>query len=186
MIKSTGSFTDPVRSTRSGVGLPPPRSRRGFTLVEAAICIVLVGVMLVAALSTVGAARLGERVMTNRSQGQLLAQALIAEILSQAYEEPEIAPQFGTEGPENAPGDRSLWDDVDDYDGWSSSPPEYKDGTPMSVVPGWDRSVSVQWVTPSDLTQVSGSPTGVKRITVTASFNGIPAAELVAIRTEAW
>lgn len=162
----------------------PPR-RPGFTLVEAAISIVLVGVLLVAALSTVGAAKLGERIRADRSEGQLLAQALMAEILNQAYEEPDDTPQFGREVSEGS-GDRTAWDDVDDYDGWTKSPPRYKDSTSMPGLDDWRRSVSVQWVTPSDLTQVSASPTGVKRITVTVAHNTVPVAELVTVRTAAW
>ncbi|MEE9211831.1 MAG: hypothetical protein V3U29_04175 [Phycisphaeraceae bacterium] len=149
------------------------------------ISVLLVGVLFVAAMNLVGASKFSQYKTADRQRGNLLAQALMAEILSQAYEEPVDTVNFGRESSESG-GDRADWDDVDDYDGWSSSPPEYKDGTPMAVTPGWDRSVSVQWVTPSDLTQVLANPTGVKRITVTVAHNTVPVAKLVAVRTAAW
>ena len=77
------------------------------------------------------------------------------------------------------------WDDIDDYDGWSATPPETKDEEPLDGYDQWTRSVEVAFVKPTNLNQVDNT-TGVKRITVTASFNGVPAAELVAIRTQAW
>ena len=169
-------------------GLPTrrrSRTRRGVTLVEAVISVVIVGVMFAAAVSTVVATKLAERVMTNRRQGQLLAQALMAEIVIQDYEEPVGDPPiFGRESGESG-GARDFWDDVDDYAGWSSSPPESKGGIPMDGLADWRRSVDVVWVNPTNLNQV-GANTGVKRITVTASHNDVPVAELVAIRTAGW
>ena len=40
--------------------------------------------------------------------------------------------------------------DVDDYDGWSASPPEDKNGNPLVGFDDWGRSVSVEWVNPDN------------------------------------
>ena len=161
----------------------PPRTP-GFTLVEAVISIVLVGVLLVAAINTLGATAVSKRNIEHQALGYTLAADLMAEILSQAYEEPDDAPDFGRESGESG-GSRIDWDDVDDYEGWSATPPETKDEAPLDGYDQWTRSVEVAFVNPTSLNDLGGN-TGVKRITVTASFKGVPAAELVAIRTQAW
>ena len=74
-------------------------------------------------------------------------------------------------------------DDVDDYDGWSGSPPEYKDGTVIPDLDGWARHVTVAWVKATDLSLTSGSETNVKRITVTVTYNDMEVASLTAVRT---
>ena len=157
-------------------------SPRAFSMVEVIISVVIVGTMTVAALNTVGAAKLGNQKTTSRKSGALLAQALMSEILLQDYEEPVDTPDFGRESSESG-GDRIDYDDVDDYDGWSSSPPEYKDGTVIPDLGGWTREVSVAWVNATDLLSTSGSETNVKRITVTVTYNGVQVASLTAVRT---
>jgi len=161
-------------------------SRRGLTMVEAVISMLVVGVMLVAALKTVGAARLTERKTGERGRGVLLAEGLMSEILEQSYADPESGVgSFGLGVDELGDGSRLLWEDVDDYDGWSATPPEEKDGTPLSGFDGWSRSVEVRWVDPADFSQVRIAETGVKRITVTVANNDTVVLSVVALRTSA-
>jgi type II secretory pathway pseudopilin PulG len=157
---------------------------RAFSLVEAAVSIAVVGIMLVAALNTVGAARLGEQKTGDRGKGMLLAQQLMTEILQQSYEEPVDIQVFGPESGE-APGSRANFDDVDDYESWAASPPQYRDGTAIPGLEGWTRSVHVDWVNPADLSQVVSSDTRVKRITVTVTRGDVLVASLAALRTGA-
>ena len=156
--------------------------RGGLTLIEMIISIPLVGIALAAALNTVGASRIAQFKVSIGREAHLLAQDLMTEILLQDYEEPVDTPEFGQEAMEED-GDRAEYDDVDDYDDWSSSPPEYKDGMEISNLDDWERSVAVVWADPSDISQVVGSDQGVKRITVTARHNDVPVAELVALKT---
>lgn len=158
---------------------------RAFSLAETAVSTIVVGVMLVAALNTVGASRVSQRKTGDRTRGMLLAQQMMTEILQQHYEEPGGG-GFGLNGGEAGDGSRSLWDDVDDYDGWSASPPERKNGTVMANFGGWERNVSVDRVKPDDLQSPTGTERGVKRITVIVKRNNVPVASLVAIRTIAW
>ncbi len=157
---------------------------RAFSLAEAIVAIAIVGIMLVAALNTVGAARLGEQKTGDRGKGMLLAQQLMAEILQQRYEEPVDIPVFGPESGEAA-GSRANFDDVDDYEGWAASPPQYRDGTVIPDLVGWTRSVHVDWVDPADLAQVVGSDARIKRITVRVTRGDVPAASIAAVRTGA-
>lgn len=145
-------------------------TRRGTTLVEVAISCVLVGVMLVAAMRTVGAVFRTRLVAFQRQQGETLAQELTAEILQARYEEPSLPPgSFGLEGGEVGDGSRAAWDDVDDYDGWSASPPQSKDGTPLPDADGWTRQVVIDRVTCPNPEITSAGDTGLKQIEVQAT-----------------
>jgi hypothetical protein len=106
----------------------------------------------------------------------------MAEIMAQDYEDAEGPVSFGREEGE-AGGNRLDCDDVDDYNNWSTQPPETRDGTNMSDLHRWRRTAAVEWVDQSDLTTVSGVATNIKRITVTVDRNGTRLAELVAVRS---
>jgi len=161
------------------------RGGLAFTLVEVMISVIIVGVMFAAALNTVGSARVGEYKIGARNRGLLLAQDLLAEILQQAYDDPDDPVVFGTESGEGT-SNRTDFDDVDDYHGWSKSPPQGRGGTVIPNLDGWERSVAVVWVNPADLSQTVGSNQGAKRMTVTVTHNGLPVASMFAFRTSAW
>jgi prepilin-type N-terminal cleavage/methylation domain-containing protein len=160
----------------------PVDSRRGFSLIEATMAMLLVAVLLVAALSTLSASTTTSRIGAERATGLLLAQDLMAEIVGAAYVEPEDTPSFGPEGAEDD-GTRSAFDDVDDYHNWDASPPERRDGTPIPDRTTWRRTVQVECVNPSNLQQI-GADQGVKRITVVVTRSGKPVALLTGIRTD--
>ena len=162
-----------------------PRRTLGFTLVEAVISIVLVGVMLVAAINMLGATAVSKRSTEQQALGYSLAQDLMNEILIQPYEDPTQAAALGPEVGESGVN-RVDFDDVDDYENWLATPPEEKNGTQLIGYDRWTRSVDVSFVKPTDLQTEILSRTGVKRITVTVSRDGIPATQLIAIRTHAW
>jgi MSHA pilin protein MshD len=161
------------------------REAAAFTLVEVMMSVIVVGVMFVAALNTVGSARIGEYKIAERNRGLFLAQDLMAEILQQAYDDPDDPVAFGTESGEGT-SNRADFDDVDDYHGWSKSAPERRDGSAIPDLDGWGRSVAVVWVNPADLSQTVGSDQGAKRMTVTVTHNGLPVASMFALRTSAW
>lgn len=138
--------------------------------------IVIVGLLLATSLEVVGASKIGQFRLTERARGNELAKALMAEITTLAYADPN------TEGGET----RATYDDVDDYNGLSESPPTFKDGTAMTVPqPGtWQRTVTVTWVDPLTLA-TSATESGVKKIVVTVLHNGRPVGTQTAIRTSA-
>ncbi len=155
----------------------------GFTLVEAVMSMLIVGLMLVAALNTVGASKIAQSRNAEQNLGPMLAEDLLTEILGQVYEEPDDTPEFGRESEPG--GDRNDWDDVDDYNGWSASPPQNKDGTDIPDLAGWGRSVTVVFVNPG-LVDTSASDIGHKRIHVTVTHNGRVVSELWGLRTSGW
>lgn len=164
--------------------IPRCNSLRSFTLIEAVISTVIVGIMFVAAMNVLGATAVTKRSTQQQALGYSLAQDLMNEILNQSYEDPSQKASFGRESGEGG-SDRADFDDVDDYDTWSASPPENKNGELLVGYEQWARSVEVDFVKPTNFA-VIGSKTGVKRITVSVSQKGKPATELIAIRTQAW
>ena len=143
----------------------------------------LVGVLLVAALSTAGASARLQSHGSDAARGQMLAEGLMSEILVQNYIDPGPNPVFGPEaGETTTPPARLNFNDVDDYNGWVESPPQNKDGSTIPNFVGWRRRVTVSWVAPSSLTQPVNYDAGVKLITVSVSHNGVLVARQVAIK----
>ncbi len=159
--------------------------RRAVHMIEVAVSMVIVSVILLTAMNTVGAAGQSTRSMRDRGTGHLLAEQLMAEILTQAYEDPDEPPgNIGTDGFEDITRDRSYYDDVDDYDRWSAMPPKHKDGTTVDGYARWRRTVDVDWVQPFDVRQIVDSDTGIKRIRVTVTRDRVLVAEIQALRTD--
>lgn len=161
-----------------------PAPRRAFSMAETMVSVLIVGTLVVAAMNTVGASTLGQKKIGDRGVGLLLARDLVDEILQQNYEDADASGgSFSLDADEVGDGSRALWNDVDDYDGWSAAPPEQKDGTVMSEFPGWRRTVSIEWVEESNLNSTSVSDTRIKRIFVTVAYKNVDVAKLVSIRT---
>lgn len=161
------------------------QSRPGFALAETAISVLLVGLLMVAALRSLEASKRREADTVQRLLGQQLASALMNEILLQAYAEPVDTPVFGPE-PGESNGSRSLFDDVDDYAGWTSSPPTDRSGVVVPGFTGWTRTATIQWADPATFAATGTSKTGLKRITVTVAKGGKTIATLVGYRSIAW
>jgi len=155
----------------------------GFTLIEAVMSILIVGLMLVAALNTIGASKLSKMRNAEQTVGPMLAKQLMDEIVDQPYAEDLYT--FGLETGEVA-SSRANWDDVDDYHGWLGDPPQDKDGTPVDGADGYQRSVSVVYADPSNLNQTSATANGMKRIDVKVLHHGRPVATMSALRTYGW
>ena len=148
---------------------------------EAVISTVIVAVMFVAALNTVGASRVTQYKASLVGQGRMFAESLMSEILQQGYREAGTTYVFGREAGESDTS-RAAYDDVDDYQGWTESPPVAKDGTALPNSANWRRTVTVAWVDPVNPQQVSGTETYAKRITVVVTFRNVPQATVVAIK----
>lgn len=180
---------NPRRSARRRSNAP------GMSLVEMVVSILLVGVMLVGAMRMVGASRLGERVLADRDLAHELADDLMGEILTHGYaDEADLgtiraqvftnaSPVAVTLGSESGESGRADFDDIDDYAGWSASPPQGPDGIPIAGLGGWGRTVEVELVRVGDTGAVATLDEGARRITVTVSRNGVPLVEHVSLRT---
>lgn len=160
------------------------RSRRGITMMEVAIGVLLVGGVLAATLQVVGPTVRSSRLAGDQTLASQFAHELLTEIALQPYQDADahttaIGPETGETG-----ADRSRFDDVDDYHGWKDAITSAT-GVPRAGLQGnWERTVAVRWVS---MTAPSGSvsltDTGVKRITVEVRRNGILLAAESVLRT---
>lgn len=157
----------------------------GFSLIESVISIVVVSTLLLASLHAVAVWTVNRAAIEQRMAGPGLAQDLMAEILSMPFEEPVDPPTFGRESSESDIN-RVAWDDIDDYHGWSASPPQLRNGTEQTELVDWTREVQVEWVDPLDPNTAVVGPTSTKRITVSTFQFGRPVSEVVALRTMYW
>ncbi len=183
-------------------------ARSGFTLIEAVFSTLIVAVVLVGALqSLAAAARAGQRVEL-RSRAALLAETLASEIAARQYEDPDQTPVFGLEAGETG-ASRAGFDDVDDYNNLSESPPYDRAGAKLDASSDWSWSASVQLVDPtaymaatapsgtpstklgaltalpaSGLTRPGGSAdSGLKRIIVSVRHDGAELARLTFLKS---
>lgn len=154
----------------------------GLSLVEVIVATMIVGLMAVAALNSLGAATRSSESIGNRSVAAGLADELMSEIVQQPYSDPNQTPVFGREpGEPSTP--RSEFDDVDDYDGWNQSPPQYPDGTVIPNRSDWRQRVTITQVNPSNPIQSVGTEQGAKQIRVTIEYRNRVLAERVVLRT---
>ncbi len=159
--------------------------RTAFSLLEVTISSMIVGVMLVAALNAVGAATSGRFRSGEQSQAQLLADALMAEILELHYSEPDDLSVFGPEPNEANTATRADFDDVDDYHDWTAKPPVDKDGASLPLADSWTRTVAVNFVSVANLITAVGTEEGLKQVTVTVT-NSRAVATAVMVVSDAW
>lgn len=158
------------------------RRRQGLSLLEVVISTFLVGMMVIGAMRCLGGSIRARMATANSVYARQLAQQLMTEIVNEDYED-AASPTFGPE-PGEAIGNRSLFDDVDDYHSWIHSPPRRRNGGPIPGSGGWQREVTVELVDPTDPGTDSGVDQGVKRITVVVRRNGADLCQLVSLRSD--
>jgi prepilin-type N-terminal cleavage/methylation domain-containing protein len=160
-----------------------PFRSRGLTLIEVVASTMIVSLMAVAALNALAAATKSANSIGNRAIAAGLADELMSEIMMQSYSDPDGSPVFGHESGEST-SVRSAFDDIDDYDGWIASPPQYRDGTVIPDRTNWRQRVPVTYVSPTDLVTTSATDQGVKRIRVQIEYQNVVLADQAAIRTD--
>lgn len=161
----------------------PARRARGFSLVEAVIATAIVGGLLVAALTAVGATARARQINTDNEMANRLAKDLLEEVVAKPYFDPQGSAALGRESGES---NRTMFDDVDDYEGWTDDPPTTPDARSVTTQKGWKREVIVRWASRADIEADAKDDEGVKRIEVTITRNGKRLFTLVALRTSAW
>ncbi|MEM7629835.1 MAG: hypothetical protein AAF356_10490 [Planctomycetota bacterium] len=163
-------------------------SRRGLTMMEVVISTLLVGLTLTGAMQAVsGSAERRERA-GDRAVGAALADEIIAVAAFLPFSDPEgqTLDPIAAGTVEDGAAAWGAFDDIDDWSGWSASPPEGSSGTPRAAYRGWTRSVQVDFVDPASPDTVSRTPTRVKRLTVTISRQGVVRARASMLRTAAF
>lgn len=158
------------------------RARRGLTIIEVVVSMLVVSSMLVASLYAVGASR----TTLMRARDRVVAAQLADDLLGFVYRLPYKSPSGSLLGIElgNLLADKTTLDDVDDFEGYVENPPRYADGKVMPGMTDWTRRIRVQYVDVSNPAFVSAGETGVKRIIVTVERRGVELARRVALRTD--
>ncbi len=154
--------TDSRRGTRSW--------RAGITLVEVTISTLLVGVLVVASLQTVSNISRTWITSNEVQDGRALAQDLLREILAQNYADPTDS-QKKSWGPETGETNRTQFNDLDDYVGWTESPVKNAAGTALTGYTGWTRTVVVQKINTANYSVNNdiSSDTGLRCVAVTVT-----------------
>ena len=159
--------------------------RKGITLMELVAVIVVVGLAIPVLL------RLFADVAKRTAQSETMAassfyaEQLLEEIKTKRFDENPTAPWSAVLGPDTATtgldgtnetsSNKSNWDDVDDFNGYSDTPAS-----------GYTRSVAVVYlngtISPGGTWQVLGSGTSdYKRVTVTVARGALGGASLITI-----
>jgi MSHA pilin protein MshD len=157
--------------------------RRGLTLIEVTISMLVLAILLVASLSMLGSAAKARYLLAKRQLGPVLARQLMMEAVQNQYASMNANATFGMEPGENT-GTRAAFNDVDDYDGWTECPPHDKAGNVLPNCTGWTRTVQVYYADPSDpMGTPASTDTGLKRVTVTVTSPNGAQTILAALRT---
>src|SRR5262245_40863634 len=108
------------------------RESRGFTLVEALIAAFVVAVATVGIGSMLAASSQNSEAMNDSSISQALARQMMEEIASKSLEDSYGSISLGHESGETS---RSLYDQIDDYNGYSdtTSSLQMLDGTSVDL-----------------------------------------------------
>lgn len=164
------------------------RQQLGVTLIEVSVSTALVGLVLVAALETLGGAMRTMRQTSSELKAHALAESLLAEVIALPYTDPTVDSEtLGLESDESVFGsNRSLYDDLDDFVGWTNSPPQDRDGDALEDYDDWTRQVEVTYVTASSFTSgfiTTNRDQGLKRVRVTVTDPAGAITEVDAIRS---
>jgi MSHA pilin protein MshD len=151
---------------------------RAFTIVEAVISVAIVGILMATSLTAMGQIARLRAVQVERRAALELGQQLLVEILAQYYQDPGNA----TFGPATGMT-RATFNGVDEYNGYSESPPTLKNGTVLSDFTGWTRSVVGTYANPANPSIVVASST-LKQVTVTVTSPSGKQYSLFALRSQ--
>jgi len=140
---------------RTGVQARPrlQSRRRGFTLIEAALTTVIVGVGTVGMIELLASGSVANATANDLTLGQTLANN-IHEMLQTSptfnFASPTQPTHWGMENGETV----VTADDLDDFDGHTFSPPVDSRRQSLAYLTGWSQTIAVETVDPKDITHV--------------------------------
>jgi len=144
--------------------------RRGFTLMEAAMVTVIVGVGTVGTLQLMAAGSVSSRDAVRLTTAVNLAKNIHELTMPLPVRDKVSFDHWGTEDGESTVG---AYDDLDDFDGREFSPPLDARRQPITSLDGWKQTITVDNLDPDRLTLVVPKGTSrAYRLTVSVSRNG--------------
>lgn len=152
----------------------PPR-RRGFSLVESALAIVIIGIGIVALVASLGAASSINGAGRNLTRAVFLAQEIREWTLRLPFRDTDPADANNPPGPDGT-SPQTFVDDLDDlYDpaGLLYSPPRDGAGQALSDLAGWSQKLTLTWREANNLLQtVSPGTSDVVHVQVSVRLQG--------------
>lgn len=151
--------------------MPKNNAPRGFTLIEVTLAILLIGVISVVLAGFYSVLFNVPVEIVQKNKANNLAGAALEDIKCRAWEDPMGANPLGVDSGENA-ANKTTFDDLDDFNGYTEAPPRYQDGTVMPGMTGFSVNTAVSYV--DENLNVSAAATDRKRVTVTVKKNNVP------------
>lgn len=152
-----------------------------MTLLECVAASLILAVIAVAAVRAAAGAAAAQATSSRSVTAVLLAESLLSKIERTPYIDPSNPNTLGRDAGESAT-DKTTFDDVDDFDGWSESPPQDSNGVAIPNMTGWSRKVSVIYSDLGPIAEDRWGNTGLKLITVNVYFNSKLACSLQSLR----
>ena len=159
-----------MQSTSTRARQPGPVAS-GFTLIEAMIATVIVGVGVTALLAVMASGTRANSESVLLTRGVFIAQQMRERLVLLPYSDPQTGDiTFGPE--ESATGYFVLFDDKDDFDGAAINPPMGVSGAAMTGFGSWRQLVSVHGVDVNNFRNdyATTSPQDMIQINIAAQF----------------
>lgn len=152
--------------------------RQGFTLVEVLVAMILIGIAIASLLAASISFTRANGAATNLSTAEFLLEQIRELTTTLPVIDPDGGSTFGAEE-----GALAEYDDLDDFDGITFSPPISIDRTPLTDFTGFTQQITVENVSPANFQQVEADgTTNFVRVTVTVSLNSKPICSSMWIR----
>jgi prepilin-type N-terminal cleavage/methylation domain-containing protein len=167
-------------------------TRRGFTLLEASLATMIIGIGVVATFRLFAACTQQNSISTRMTSAMMLAENIHEAMVGLAFNDPGM----GTTNFDAEPGETLFtYDDVDDFHGETFNPPINSNRNALNNLAQYSQVVSVWPVhlnnletnsneSAPDLTQTSY--TGAVRVRVRVLYQATPATTPVEIYRQAW
>ncbi|SRR5258706_4076253 len=153
-------------------GMSARTGRSGFTLIEAALVTTIISFGVLAMLQLLAVGTVSNSDGAEMSTAINLAKSVREMMIGMSIADPQTPTHWGSEAGETLSG-ANGYDDIDDFDGKTYSPPIDARRTSIAALPDWSQSIRVQTVDPNLLTStVPNGTTAAVRVTVTVSHNG--------------
>lgn len=173
--------------------------RSAFAMIEVVMATAIIGGLAVGAMSLVSNAAGHKANAANLARGQMLCRSLAEEISTRPVTDwskgslnleldlgilkisggSGITIRVGT-------GNRSTFTTIDEYHNYTESPPKDEDGNTLAGYSGWTRTVRLLPVQLSSPNTASGTETGLRKVEITASYQGKKVATTTILRSSEW
>lgn len=147
--------------------------RAGFSLVEIMISVILVGLSIAALVAANNSFTMANGAGADLSTAEFLVEQIRELTTMLPLVDPDVE-TWTSLGPGSGETSVALYDDVDDFDNATFSPPISATRAVLDNFATFSQQVTVEKVNPSDFNQVwaDGSVSDFARVTVTVSRNG--------------